>query len=114
MRLERSEDPVEFPVFLSNFKIDLKANYAPDDGLWWLHCRVDNHHLSRTDNEFTVRCIGPQEPFSDNPYRAGVLTLTNLRPAIIRKAIEIGVRILSDQGFLSSDDVLPSSSADEA
>lgn len=90
---------------ISGILVEGHPEYIHDDNLWLIRAVADQGARARPDNEFFVRF----QPCSDHPtqsahFEHGLLFFSNLPTRLLQKAMDIGIEVMSQNGFIEGDD----------
>lgn len=90
---------------IAGMKVAGHPEFVKDDNLWLIRAVVDNGPRARPDNEFFVRVVPCEGHKTDSKhFENGLVFFSNLPTNLLRKAMDIGVEVLSQNGFIENDE----------
>jgi hypothetical protein len=90
---------------LIGIKVNISPEYVSDDNVWLIRAVAAQPKYPRPDNEFFVRLTPcPDHETGPKTYASGLFFVSSLPHNLLKKAMDIGIEVLSKNGFIESDE----------
>jgi hypothetical protein len=90
---------------IAGLKVEGHPEFVKDDNLWLVRSVVDNGPRANPDNEFFVRIVPCDGHKTDAAhYQHGLLFFSNLPTKLLKKAMDIGIEVMLQNGFIEDDE----------
>lgn len=90
---------------LVGIKVNVHPEYIADDNVWLIRGVCEQPKYARPDNEFFVRLAPcPDHETTAETYNSGLFFVSSLPHHLLKKAMDIGIEVLSRNGFVEPDE----------